>query len=553
MRGDAAGLLVGHDAISAFRGGARRRRAAGDRAHRVPRAGRRLLRCSSSVSRFAGGGTGLQTQVWQRIDGRWLITAAHVTPARAGARPVGVAHGRRPALAGRVGGSARRAHASRSRTCSPIKGYRIGAGNPTCLDDARAPRPRRRPRSPTCCAAGRRCAASPAPTSSRTASPATTRTTAPRRTARVPGRAPGRLVERSGIRGRDRPGRRSASPPTPPARSACPRRTRACGGCARRTGWCRGRGCCRSRSPSTRSAGSPATARRCSAVVDWCLSYDGSRVDRERARRVRRRPAVALPRARRGARRGRARRRARRSTRCWCDWRRPTMPPASTRVDRRARRVLRAVPHRAGAPRRGATTATGSRAHPDALGPAVAERFAIAADGHRRGRGGRSRRALEPLRERVHALVADAVLLLPTVPGPGADAHRRRRTRRRRPRRDAADDDARPAIGGLPALSRAAAHGARRTLGPAPVGVCLVGARGHRHRPGAPRPPPRRSGRASATPTPQEPHDADPRSDRPARPPAHGPRARSRPYPRVLRAMSAPLVGQYDPVMTGVR
>ncbi len=33
-----------------------------------------------SVSQFVGGGRGLQTQVWQRIDGRWLITAAHVTP-----------------------------------------------------------------------------------------------------------------------------------------------------------------------------------------------------------------------------------------------------------------------------------------------------------------------------------------------------------------------------------------------------------------------------------------------------------------------------------------
>ena len=74
-----AGLLVGHDTISAFRG---------VRGGVPPRTIERIeyrpladdVALLVSVSRFRGGGTGLQTQVWERLDGRWLITAAHVTP-----------------------------------------------------------------------------------------------------------------------------------------------------------------------------------------------------------------------------------------------------------------------------------------------------------------------------------------------------------------------------------------------------------------------------------------------------------------------------------------
>ena len=79
IRADGAGLLVGHDAISAFRvtrGGV------------APRTIERLeyrplgpdIALLVAESRFHGGRRGIQTQVWQRIDGQWLITAAHVTP-----------------------------------------------------------------------------------------------------------------------------------------------------------------------------------------------------------------------------------------------------------------------------------------------------------------------------------------------------------------------------------------------------------------------------------------------------------------------------------------
>ncbi|MCD4525600.1 AtzH-like domain-containing protein [Nocardioides sp. cx-173] len=78
LRGDAAGLLVGHDRISAFRGargGAPQRRivqthvqAIGDDAALVV-----------AVTELARGGRGQQTQLWARQDGRWVVTAAHVS------------------------------------------------------------------------------------------------------------------------------------------------------------------------------------------------------------------------------------------------------------------------------------------------------------------------------------------------------------------------------------------------------------------------------------------------------------------------------------------
>jgi len=78
LRGDDAGLLRGHDAISAFRsarGGVARRTIASVEVR--PLAEDVVL--VVGVSAFDGGGSGLQTQVWRRTAGRWRISAAHVT------------------------------------------------------------------------------------------------------------------------------------------------------------------------------------------------------------------------------------------------------------------------------------------------------------------------------------------------------------------------------------------------------------------------------------------------------------------------------------------
>ncbi|AZS37765.1 Glutamyl-tRNA(Gln) amidotransferase subunit A [Microbacterium lemovicicum] len=136
MRGDGAGLLVGHDAISAFRGlrGGVPPRAIERIEHRALAPDVSLI---VSVSRFGGGGTGLQTQVWERIDGAWLITAAHVTPrAQALDRSVWRTVGDplwQGAWEGMLAGLT-----VAVKDLFAIKGYRIGAGNPAFLAEARA-------------------------------------------------------------------------------------------------------------------------------------------------------------------------------------------------------------------------------------------------------------------------------------------------------------------------------------------------------------------------------------------------------------------------------
>ena len=136
MRGDGAGLLVGHEAISAFRG-----IRGGVPSRVIERIEYRPLADDAallvSISRFAGGGTGLQTQIWQVIDGTWLITAAHVTPRaqpldRSVWRTVGD-----PLWQGAWEGPLVGLTVA-VKDLFAIKGYRIGAGNPTFLDGSRA-------------------------------------------------------------------------------------------------------------------------------------------------------------------------------------------------------------------------------------------------------------------------------------------------------------------------------------------------------------------------------------------------------------------------------
>lgn len=135
MRGDGSGLLVGHDAISAFRGVR-----GGVPMRRIERIEYRPLSDDAallvSVSRYASGGTGLQTQLWQRIDGRWLITVAHVTPRaqsldRSVWRNVGD-----PFWHAQADGPLRGLTVA-VKDLFAIKGRRIGAGNPTYLAEAK--------------------------------------------------------------------------------------------------------------------------------------------------------------------------------------------------------------------------------------------------------------------------------------------------------------------------------------------------------------------------------------------------------------------------------
>jgi len=135
MRGDEKALLVGHDAISAFRG------ARGGVAQR--RIGRIEVRTLGpdlalvvSVSEFTAGGRGLQTQLWRRTGGTWRIEAAHVTgrPApldRTIWRAVG------DPLLGPSGSGPLDGLTVAVKDLFAVPGQPVGAGNPAWLREAR--------------------------------------------------------------------------------------------------------------------------------------------------------------------------------------------------------------------------------------------------------------------------------------------------------------------------------------------------------------------------------------------------------------------------------
>jgi len=136
LRGDAAGLLVGHEAISAFRG-----LRGGVAPRRIERVEHRPLgdgvALIVSISRYTDGGTGLQTQIWQRTGDTWRIAAAHVTGrAQAFDRSIWRTVGD-PLFQGAWEGPLAGLTVA-VKDLFAIKGYRIGAGNPTYLDAARA-------------------------------------------------------------------------------------------------------------------------------------------------------------------------------------------------------------------------------------------------------------------------------------------------------------------------------------------------------------------------------------------------------------------------------
>ncbi|WP_083403616.1 AtzH-like domain-containing protein [Curtobacterium sp. MCBA15_001] len=144
IRGDAGGLLVGHDRISAFRSAR-----GGIAARRIGRTELRVLSDDTvlvvATSHFTGGGQGLQTQLWRRRDGQdgpdgtdapdgvgtWRIAAAHVTgraPAidRSVWRVVGD-----PLVAGAVQPDAPLAGVRVAvKDLFAVRGQVVGAGNP---------------------------------------------------------------------------------------------------------------------------------------------------------------------------------------------------------------------------------------------------------------------------------------------------------------------------------------------------------------------------------------------------------------------------------------
>lgn len=466
MRGDAAGLLVGHDAISAFRsvrGGVPARVI--ERVEYRPLADDVALLVS--VSRYAGGGTGLQTQLWEHRDGRWVITAAHVTPrAQAFDRSVWRTVGD-PLWQGAWEGPLEGLTVA-VKDLFAIKGYRIGAGNPTYLDSARAES-----------------------------------TMAPAVTDLLRGGASLRGIARTDEFAYSIAGDNAhyGTPPNGALAGALPGGSSSGPASAVATGQA-------DIALATDTAGSvrvPASyqglwglrtshglvprqgllplaqsfdtvgwltrdAGALQRVAEWCLSFDGS----DSTESVFGESGADLP------------------------WRFvvPEEVLAAVQPETRAAfdGILGALAEGADAPEIEAVsigdldayyepfrTVQGAeawrnngewlRAHPGAVGPAVAERFRLASEVTAEQEA-QARAALAPLKASLTALVSRAVLLMPTVPGPApmrtargerVDAIRQATLRMTTP----------AAVAGLPAIS-APLLTVPSPRGPAPVGVCLV-------------------------------------------------------------------------------
>ena len=134
LRGDAAGLLVGHDAIAAFRrgrGGAPRRE--------IVRLEVRPVGSDAAVVVAVvaplGGGRGQQTQLWVRIDGAWRVTVAQVSaPAPAIDARVWRTVGS-PLVAGAASGPLV-GETIAVKDLYDVEGFAVGAGNPSWLAEA---------------------------------------------------------------------------------------------------------------------------------------------------------------------------------------------------------------------------------------------------------------------------------------------------------------------------------------------------------------------------------------------------------------------------------
>jgi Asp-tRNA(Asn)/Glu-tRNA(Gln) amidotransferase A subunit family amidase len=90
LRGDGQVMLVGHDAIAGFRSGR-----AVIPTRRVEQVYARIIADDAALLMARtrdGDATGLQTQLWRKVDDRWVVAAAHVSlPARATAESDGAA------------------------------------------------------------------------------------------------------------------------------------------------------------------------------------------------------------------------------------------------------------------------------------------------------------------------------------------------------------------------------------------------------------------------------------------------------------------------------
>lgn len=134
MRGDAAGLLVGHEAIGSFRGsrgGAPARRIVETHVRVVDEAHALVV----AVTELERGGRGQQTQLWALSADGWAVTVAHVSvpPAALDTRIWRIVGN--PLVAGAETGPLT-GQSIAVKDLFAVAGQRIGAGNPAWLTAA---------------------------------------------------------------------------------------------------------------------------------------------------------------------------------------------------------------------------------------------------------------------------------------------------------------------------------------------------------------------------------------------------------------------------------
>ncbi|GAA4712445.1 AtzH-like domain-containing protein [Nocardioides conyzicola] len=135
LRGDANGLLVGHDQISAFRssrGGAPQRRIVQTHVQTVDDDHALVV----AVTELARGGRGQQTQLWVRTGDGWRVSAAHVSvPAPAVDTRIWRLVG--DPLVPPIDSGPLDGESVAVKDLYAVRGQRIGAGNPAWLAGAR--------------------------------------------------------------------------------------------------------------------------------------------------------------------------------------------------------------------------------------------------------------------------------------------------------------------------------------------------------------------------------------------------------------------------------
>ncbi|WP_284534408.1 AtzH-like domain-containing protein [Nocardioides sp. T2.26MG-1] len=134
LRGDANGVLVGHDTISAFRstrGGTPARRIVQTHVQVVDDDHALVV----AVTELERGGRGLQTQLWARTADGWVVTAAHVS-APAPALDTHIWRVVGDPLVPPTGAGPLDGESVAVKDLYAVAGQRIGAGNPAWLADA---------------------------------------------------------------------------------------------------------------------------------------------------------------------------------------------------------------------------------------------------------------------------------------------------------------------------------------------------------------------------------------------------------------------------------